>query len=139
MAHTTNGEVLRRAVEAFVGVGTDPADELFTEDVSGWSPNMMVAGRAELVEAMADIDTALSNVTVHIDAVDGFANKAVAEYRLTCTFTGPLEAGDVTVAPNGHEIVLGAAIVADFEGSKIKAFRNYFDELTLLEQLLAPE
>jgi hypothetical protein len=31
---------------------------------------------------------------------------------------------DVVIEPNGREIVLGAAMVADFSKDKISAFRN---------------
>ena len=41
------------------------------------------------------------------------------------------------IEPNGREILLGAAMVADFTGDKISAFRNYFDDAALLEQMLA--
>jgi len=54
-------------------------------------------------------------------------------------FSGPFViSDDVVLAPNGHELLLGAAMIAEFEGDKIKAFRNYFDDTTLLEQMLQP-
>ena len=44
---------------------------------------------------------------------------------------------DVVIDPNGRQLLLGAAAVADFKGDKIKAVRAYFDDATLLEQMLA--
>jgi limonene-1,2-epoxide hydrolase len=41
------------------------------------------------------------------------------------------------IDPNGRDILLGGAIVAEFDGDKISAFRNYFDDATLLVQMLA--
>ena len=41
------------------------------------------------------------------------------------------------IEPNGHDILLGAAMVAEFSGDRISTFRNYFDDATLLEQMLA--
>jgi hypothetical protein len=44
---------------------------------------------------------------------------------------------EAAIEPNGHKLLLGAAAIADFEGGKIKALRAYFDDATLLEQMLA--
>jgi hypothetical protein len=53
-------------------------------------------------------------------------------------FSGPFEINeDVGVEPNGRELLRGAAMVAEFTGNKISAFRNYFDDATLMEQMLA--
>ena len=43
---------------------------------------------------------------------------------------------EVVIDPNGQQLLLGAAAVADFEGDKIKALRAYFDDASLLEQML---
>jgi hypothetical protein len=40
-------------------------------------------------------------------------------------FSGPFEINeDVGVEPNGRELLLGAAMVAEFTGNKISAFRD---------------
>ena len=44
---------------------------------------------------------------------------------------------EIVVEPNGRELVLGAAAIADFAGDKIKSLRAYFDDITLLEQMFA--
>jgi predicted ester cyclase len=43
----------------------------------------------------------------------------------------------MVVEPHGQRLLLGAAAVADFEGGKIKTLRAYFDDATLLEQMVA--
>ena len=43
---------------------------------------------------------------------------------------------DVVVEPNGKRLLLGAAAIADFEAGKIKSLRAYFDDASLLEQML---
>ena len=112
--------------------------ELFTDDVSGWSPNMLVASRDELAEVVAERETSISNVSLTIDVVDIVGNKGYAEYRVTADFSGPFVVDEETVIePNGRELLLGAALVAEFDGDKISAFRNYFDNAALLEQMLA--
>ena len=41
------------------------------------------------------------------------------------------------IEPNNHKLLLGVAAVADFKQTKIKAVRAYFDDNSLLEQMLA--
>ena len=58
--------------------------------------------------------------------------------RVSAVFSGSFEISeDVVVEPNGRELLLGAAMVAEFTGNKISAFRNYCDDATLMEQMLA--
>jgi len=42
------------------------------------------------------------------------------------------------IEPNGRELLLGGAVVAEFDGQTISAVRVYFDNVALLEQLVAP-
>jgi hypothetical protein len=138
MAENKRGEVLQRALEACILGKTDALPEFFTPDVSVWSPNMLATSLDELTEAVADREGAFSDVTIQIDALDIVGNKGYAEYRLGATFSGPFVIDDEnSIEPNGQEIVVGAALVADFEGDKISAARNYFDDLTLMAQLFA--
>ena len=113
--------------------------ELFAEDVSGWSPNILVATRGELAEVVAERDESLSDVSVKIDALDVVGNKGYAEFRLNAVFSGPFVVDeDTVIEPTGRELLLGAAFVAEFSGDTISAFRLYFDNAALLEQLLVP-
>ncbi len=138
MARSGRAGVVERALEAGFNGDVDALPELFTEDVSGWSPNMLVASRGELAEVVAERDTSMSNVSLKIDVVDIVGNKGYAEYRVTADFSGPFVVDEETVIePTGRELLLGAALVAEFTGDKISAFRNYFDNAALLEQMVA--
>jgi SnoaL-like protein len=137
MAPNGRGQVLERALNACITGEVDALPELFTENVSGWSPNMLVGSLAELSEVVAERDGSLSDVSVQIDALDVFGNKGFAEYRLSGVFSGPFVIDEETVIePNGREILLGAAMVVEFDGDKISAFRNYFDDVTLMVQMV---
>ena len=106
--------------------------------MSVWSPNMLVVGLPDLAETLGYRESAFSDVDIQIDSLDVFGNRGLAEFRVAATFTGPFVIDEaVAVEPNGHQLVLGAAVVADFDGDKIKAVRAYFDDATLLEQMLA--
>ncbi len=137
MTESDRRRVLRRAVEACILGQVEALPELFTEGVSGWSPNMLVTSRNELTETVADREESLSDVSVQVDALDVFGNKGFVEYRVSAVFSGPFAiSDDLVIEPNGRELLLGAALVADFTGSKISAFRNYFDDAALMEQML---
>src|SRR5262245_4405091 len=130
--------LLRRGLEACIVGKPDVLPQLFTDDVSGWSPNMLVTSLGELVETVTYRELALSEVAVQIDALDVFVNKGLVEYRVSAVFSGPFVVDDDTVIePNGRTLRIGAALVAEFTDGKISAFRNYFDDATLLEQMLA--
>ena len=141
MTGTNRGTILRRAIETCIEPDDDAIaklGELFSDDVTVWSPNLLAVGLTDLAENLAFRENAFSDVDIQIDALDVFANKGFAEFRVTATFSGPFVIGKETVIePNGQKILLGAAVIADFEGGKIKALRAYFDDATLLEQMLA--
>ena len=138
MAENGRATVVERALEAAVTGNAGVLPELFTEDVSGWSPNLMVSSLTELTEAVAARDESLSDVSIQVHGVDVVGDRAYAEWIISAVFSGPFPVGDDTVIdPNGREITLGGIIAADFKGDKIAAFRNYFDDVTLLVQMLA--
>jgi len=137
MAGNGRPEVLRSALEACVTGDVDALPKLFTADVSGWGPNMLVSSLDELKDTVASREDALSDVDIEIGSLDVLGNKGFVEYRLDAVFSGPFKLDeDTTVDPTGAKIQLGAALVAEFSGNKISAFRNYFDETTLLEQMV---
>ena len=138
MAENGRGQVLRRALEACIAGDADVLPELFTADVSGWSPNMLVSSLDELKETVASREEALSDVAIEINSLDVLGNKGFVEYRLHAVFSGPFALDENTVVePTGDKILLGAALVAEFSGEKISAFRNYFDDAALLGQMVA--
>jgi ketosteroid isomerase-like protein len=137
MAANGRAQVLRRALEACITGDAAPLPELFTADVSGWGPHMLVSSLDQLQETIASREDALSDVEVGIDSLDVFGNKGFVEYRINAVFSGPFVIDeDTTIEPTGAKILLGAAFVAEFSGDKISAFRNYFDDASLLEQMV---
>ena len=141
MTRTSRGAILRRAIETCVHPDDDAIaklGELFHDDVTVWSPNLLAVGLADLAENLAFREMAFSDVDIQIDSLAVFANKGFAEFRVAATFSGPFVIGkEVAIEPNGQRLLLGAAAIADFEGGRIKALRAYFDDATLFEQMLA--
>ena len=140
MAEKTRGATLRRAIETCIQPTDDAIaklGEVFTDDVTLWSPNMLAIGLADLGENLAFRQTAFSDVDIQFDSLGVFGNTGFAEFRVTATFSGPFVIEEaVVIDPNGEQLLLGAAAIADFDGGKIKSLRGYFDDASLLEQML---
>src|SRR5262245_29056875 len=137
MADNNRRRVMQRAVEACVAGDVDTLTEVFAGDVSGWSPNLLVTSLDELTEIVSEREDALSNAKVQVDAVDVAGNKGFMEYRVSAVFSGAFHVDDdTTIEPNGRELLIGAVFVAEFADGKIAAFRNYFDDAALMEQML---
>ena len=136
----SRSSVLVRALETAVGLGDEDPGSLFTEDVQAWSPALMASSLPELSDALKVRDEALSNVTLAIRSLHVGGNTAIAEWRVDADHTGPLTVDDeLTVEATGRHVHVGGATFAEFRGDKIRAFRSYFDEVALLEQLIVAD
>ncbi len=131
-------DVLLKALEAEVGGSpVDPAT-LFTDDVVGWSPYATVSGLAGLTELSALRDVAFSDVVILFRGLDEVGNKAIAEWVIEADHTGPLVLGDDAVLDaSGRHVRLAGVTVADFRAGKIRSYRTYFDDMSLIEQIIA--
>jgi ketosteroid isomerase-like protein len=131
-------DVLLKALEAEVGGESADLGTLFTEDVVGWSPYATVSGLTALAELAALRELAFSNVVIMFRGLDEVGNKAFAEWLVEADHTGPLvlDEGAVLEATGKH-VRLAGATVADFRDGKIRSFRTYFDDLSLIEQLVS--
>ena len=130
-------DVLLKAIEAEVGgASVDPAT-LFTDDVGGWSPIVAVSGLADLADLAAVRETTFSNVVIMFRGLDEVGNKAVAEWLIEADHTGPMVLGeDAVLEATGRRVRLAGVTVADFRGEKIRSFRTYFDDVSLIEQIV---
>ena len=130
-------DVLSKALDAEVGGASVDLSELFTDDVVGWSPYATVSGRAALAELAALREAAFSNVVIMFRGVDEVGNKAFAEWLIEADHTGPLVLGDeAVVEATGRHVRLPGVTVADFREGKIRSYRTYFDDLSMIEQIV---
>ena len=130
-------DVLLKALEAEVGGASVDPGTLFTDDVVGWSPIATVSGLTDLVELAADRETTFSNVVILFRGLDEVGNKAFAEWLVEADHTGPMVLGeDAVLEATGRRVRLAGVTVADFRGEKIRSFRTYFDDVSLLEQMV---
>jgi len=138
MADNERGAVIRDAVGACLRGDVAALPGLFTANVSGWSPNLLVSSLDELSEAVGEREGALSDVELDVSTLDLFGSKALMEYRVSAVFSAPFVVDEeTTIPPNGRKLEVGCALVAELENGKIAAFRNYFDDASLMEQMLA--
>ena len=130
-------DVLLKALEAEVGGGSVDLGTLFTDDVVGWSPDAMVSGLEDLALLAALREEAFSNVVIGLRGLDEVGNKAFAEWLIEADHTGPLALGeDAVVEATGRHVQLPGVTVADFREGKIRSFRTYFDDVSLIEQIV---
>ncbi len=130
-------DVLLKALEAEVGGESNDLDTLFTDDVVGWSPYASVSGLAELAVLAALREVAFSNVVILFRGLDEVGNRAYAEWLIEADHTGPMILGDnAEIAATGRHVKLPGVTVADFRGEKIKSYRTYFDDVSLIEQMV---
>lgn len=130
-------DVLTKAIEAEVGGESADLSTLFTDDVTGWSPYASVSGLEALEELAGLRDLAFSNVVVMYRGLDEVGNKAFAEWLIEADHTGPLVLGEeAELEATGRRVQLAGVTVADFRDGKIRSYRTYFDDLSLIEQLV---
>ena len=129
-------DVLLKALDTEVaGAPVDPGT-LFTDDVVGWSPYATVSGLAALADLAGLRETAFSNVVIMLRGLDEVGNKAFAEWLIEADHTGPLILGeDAVLEATGRRVQLPGVTVADFRDGKIRSYRTYFDDLSLIEQI----
>ena len=129
-------DVLLKALEAEAGDASVDLGTVFTDDVVGWSPYATVSGLAALAGLSALREVAFSNVVIMLRGLDEVGNKAFAEWLVEADHTGPLVLGeDAVLDATGRHVQLAGVTVADFRDGKIRSFRTYFDDISLIEQI----
>jgi ketosteroid isomerase-like protein len=130
-------DVLLKAIEFEAGVSSVELDTLFTDDVVGWSPYATVSGLTALAALSALREVAFSDVLIMFRGLDEVGNKAFAEWLIEADHTGPYVLGeDAVVEATGRHVQLAGFTVADFREGKIRSFRTYFDDVSLIEQIV---
>lgn len=128
--------VLRDAMRAAVTGDRALVERAYTEDVTGWSPVTQVASRDDLAADLPGSPAGFSDVELVLDPVDAVGDKLIAEWRMAAIHTGLLVLDDeVALEPTGRRVELRGVVVAEFEGDRIRRFRQYWNEVELLDGL----
>jgi ketosteroid isomerase-like protein len=129
-------DVLRAAMLAAVTGDEALVERAYTEDVTGWSPVAEVTSRDDLAADLRGRAAAFSDVDLVLDPVDAVGDKLIAEWRVAATHTGLLALDEeLAVEPTGRRLELRGVLVAEFEGDRIRRFRQYWNEVELLDGL----
>src|ERR1017187_6585408 len=129
-------EVLSNAIKAEAGAASVDLEPLFPADVVGWSPYATVSGLTSLADLASLREEAFSNVVITFRGLDEVGNKAYAEWLVEADHTGPLVLSeDSVLEATGRHVQLPGVTVADFREGKIRSFRTYFDDISLIEQI----
>ncbi|HEX8929291.1 MAG TPA: nuclear transport factor 2 family protein [Actinomycetota bacterium] len=132
--------VLRDALHAAATGDQALIERTYTEDVTGWSPVLEVSSRDDLVADLRGREAVFSDIDLTLDPVDAVGDKLIAEWRVAATHTGVLALDDLELEPTGRRIELRGVFIAEFEGDRIRRFRQYWNEAELLDGLgLLPE
>ena len=95
-----------------------------------------MSGLAALASLAARREEAFCSVVIMFRGLDEVGNKAFAEWLIEADHTGPLVLGeDAVLEATGRHLELAGVAVADFRAGKIRSYRTYFDDLSLIEQI----
>jgi ketosteroid isomerase-like protein len=135
-SNTDRATILVNALTAGVRGDRETLERLCTQDVKAWTPALAGSSLSEVLDQLDRRDDAFSNVELDVDPLDVAGDYACAEWTVTMTHTGGLSLGENRVVePTGLQITVNGVTVAEFRGEQICSIRQYWDELTVFEQL----
>ena len=94
-----------------------------------------IQGPAAIIEALQGWKQAMPDVKGTVTNAFASGNTAVLEVTWEGTHTGPLVGPGGTIPASGKHQVTPSAWIFDFDGDKIRESRQYFDMMTLLQQI----
>jgi ketosteroid isomerase-like protein len=136
---TTNADraaVLADALRAGLAGDRERITELATHDVAVWTPSIAASSLDELLDQLGRGDGVFSDMELDITPLDVGGDRACVEWRVTMQHTGTLSMLDgAALEPTGLGVTVYGVTVAEFRGDRICSLRQYWDELTVYEQL----
>jgi hypothetical protein len=127
---------LARALRAGLEGDRDAVARACTPDVRVWAPALSAGSLAELLDALEARDSAFSGFELDVTPLDVGGDFACVEWTVRMTHTGALELGGGTKLDATNErVTVHGATIAEFDGDRICALRQYWDEFAVLEQL----
>lgn len=127
--------ILVRALQASIEHDRGAASDIYTEDVRAWTPAMSTASLSQLMDEFERRDDAFSDLELEVSPLEVVGEYACVEWSVSMTHTGPIEVTDGVVDPTGVRVTLHGITVAEFRGDRICALRQYWDELSVFDQL----
>jgi ketosteroid isomerase-like protein len=135
---TTNearATTLARALRAGIAGDREAVAAACTPDVRMWAPALSARSLTELLDALDARDAAFSAIELEITPLDVGGDFACVEWTVRMSHTGTLELGGGTIDATNERVTVNGATIAEFDGDRICALRQYWDEFGVLEQL----
>ena len=130
-------DVLLSALETELGIGSADLSTLFTDDVVGWSPLASVSGAGGSHRGGHPRPGCVLQRPPSLRGLDEVGNKAFAEWLIEADHTGTLVLNEnAALDATGRHVQMAGVTVADFRDGKIRSYRTYFDDASLIEQLV---
>lgn len=143
LTRTEQVAVIQKRIEATNTRNWDLWESLHTPDATRSAPEFEepLQGAAAMRFAIETLSTAFPDYHLELRLAFGEGEWLAVRLHTTGTMTGPLMLSDGTeVPPTGRTIEQDWTALVRFEGDKIAAFDEFYDQLTLMVQLgLAPE
>jgi ketosteroid isomerase-like protein len=128
--------ILADALRAGLAGDRERVTALATPDVAVWTPSIAATSLDELLDQLGPGDGAFSDVELDVTPLDVGGDRACVEWRVTMLHTGALSMQEGAVLePTGLDVTIHGVTVAEFRGDRICSLRQYWDELTVYEQL----
>ncbi len=137
MATQDLASVARDMVDAFNRADWERCKAILTEDsvYDEVGTSRCLAGHDEIIPALQGWREGMPDVTGTVESTVESGNTVVLEVTWRGTPTGPLPGPSGPIAPTGKQQTTRAAWVLDFDGSRVKRSRHYFDMLSFMQQL----
>lgn len=127
---------LTRALHASIKGDQRLISEVYTEDVKAWTPAFSTASLSELKAEFERRDEAFSDFELNVIPLDVGGEFGCAEWSVSMTHSGPLAvAGGEIIEATGIRVTVNGTTIAEFRDTRICSFRQYWDELSVFEQL----
>ena len=127
----------RETIDAFNASDWDRLRALSNEDsvYNELGTQRQFQGPDAFVEVMQGWRTAFPDVEGTVTNAVASGNTVALEISWKGTHTGPLESPGGTIPASGKAWSVAAIQVIEFDGGKVKENRQYFDMLTMLQQI----
>jgi ketosteroid isomerase-like protein len=135
-SNSQRAAVLVRALRAGLDADIATLEAVTTDDVRTWTPTQATGSREELIAELGRRDNAFSDFDLEATPLDVGGDFACVEWSVAMTHTGSLIVGpDTVIEPTGTRVRVHGVTVAEFRDDRICSVRQYWDELTALDQL----
>ena len=112
---------------------------LCTDDVRVWAPSLSTMSKDALVGELSTRGGVFSDVVLDAAPLDVGGDFACVEWSVSMTHSGAFASDGQTIEATGARVTVHGVTVAEFAGDLICAVRQYWDEMSLLEQLVPAE